>query len=213
VTGRRTVVAALAAAAVVPLHFRARAETGGELVPVIKRFDIPPDELGHMRQHRRLATGNRLDDDEIPAHEVPVVESFVGDLAVVYRSGGDFVDEDDLDRLALSLDEMRAVAIENWQRANAALAPRNMRGLFVLEGELASSILLVPSFWRKAAEGTGGRLVVAVPERDVVVFATDNLRNTRVLLAAINDVHARGLPNPLTRRRFTWREEGWEVVA
>ena len=212
-TGRRTIVAALAAAAVVPLHFRARAATSGELVPVIKRFDIPPDELGHMRQHRRLATGYRLDDDEIPAHEVPVVESFVGDLAVVYRRGDDFVDEHDLDRLALSLDEMRALAIENWQRANAALAPRNLRGLFVLEGELASSILLVPSFWQKASDATGGRLVVAVPERDIVLFGIDSLRNTRVLHTAINDIHARSLPNPLTRRRFTWREEGWEVVA
>ena len=108
---------------------------------------------------------------------------------------------------------MRLLAVENWHRTNATLAPRNMRGLFMLEGELASSILLIPSFWREASAATSGRLVVTVPERDIVLFGIDNLRNTRVLLGAINDIHARGLPNPLTRRRFTWREEGWEVVA
>ncbi len=107
-------------------------------------------------------------------------EPLVADLSVLYVL--DFPDrvqfllESNLAELGLDVNEVRDLAVSNLAAKSDDYIVHTMEQIYFLEldGMYESSALLLDEFWTKVESQIGGAPVVAIPTRDIVIFAPAN---------------------------------------
>jgi uncharacterized protein YtpQ (UPF0354 family) len=147
----------------------------------------------------------------------PVLDEFVGDLAVAYSFGppygGRLVSWLDLDRLELSRGALRRRAADNL---DAKLDDVRVHGqppavMLSFDG-LESSLLLADALWQRLAGLVSGDPVVGVPARDVVIVTGSGSREGLVKVQnAVDRVFFAGDQHLLTRQLLVRRDDGWEM--
>jgi len=166
-------------------------------------------------------------DDEPPTLELghddsPVLEPLVADLLIAYAF-------DEPDRFTL-VNNRRAAALGKTTRELRDLAIRNLVArlppvelhgdapafMVTCGGNFEASLLLLDDFWSQMQEHVPGRIVAAVPARDLLFVSGEDWPRAREFLnAAVSKNLERGdLDHPLSaqllvREEGIWR--GWDV--
>jgi hypothetical protein len=158
--------------------------------------------------------GNTIDN-------LPIFDYFVGDLHLRYV----FDDERfvqavrgrDLQRLKLDRKSMPALVVENYRKLYPDLSviqPEPGMGSVIRGGQLEPTILLDADFWNEQEKRVGGPLIVAVPQRDMVVFTRiEPKQNIELLKHRVVLAYEKAGDRALSRTVLAWREKRWEVVA
>jgi uncharacterized protein YtpQ (UPF0354 family) len=111
----------------------------------------------------------------LPEADVPIVEELTGGLGVAY--GFDlpgafrYVSPGDCARLQLAADGLRRLAVRNLtrRRARPQIKQAPAAAMFVLDGDLEASLLLVDHLWEQIGPQLPGDLIAAVPSREALV--------------------------------------------
>jgi hypothetical protein len=149
--------------------------------------------------------------------DAPVVDAFVGELAVAYALGppyGDrFVSWRDLDQGGQARRALRRQAAHNLDARLNLLRVHGQPPALMLGFEgLASSLLLAETLWPRFEAAVPGELVVGVPARDVVIVtgsqSPPGLAKAR---RAVDRVFFAGDRNLLTRDLLVRRRGVWAV--
>jgi hypothetical protein len=152
-----------------------------------------------------------------------IAEPLVGDLWVyaVRDEATSIATLDRVDLDALKLDAAGAMAagkhnVEATLGAKfQAGAPQVQPGEGVagLRGDdYVASLLALPDLWAPLAERFDGRLYVAAPASDYVIFADARAKGNLARIAHNAAVLARAAKRPLSTDVFEWTPTGWEVI-
>jgi len=152
-----------------------------------------------------------------------IAEPLVGDLWVyaVRDEATSIATLDRVDLDALKLDAAGAMAAGK-RNVEATLgvkfragAPQVQPGEGVagLRGDdYVASLLALPDLWEPLAERFDGRLYVAAPASDYILFADARAKGNAARIAHDAAVLARAAKRPLSTDVFEWTPTGWEVV-
>ena len=130
--------------------------------------------------------------------ETPVTEPLVGDLLVTYALDlpemFQMVSGHDLQKLGLSPEQLRSIAIDNLKHQIGEVGHEGEPpGLQLVVGnDLEACLLLVDGVWESLAQSVPGEMVVGVPARDVLlVTSSDPARGAvDVLREAVHKLHS-----------------------
>ncbi|HEX2824764.1 MAG TPA: hypothetical protein VHP37_00345 [Burkholderiales bacterium] len=152
---------------------------------------------------------------------LPVFDHFVGDLHLRYV----FDDERfvqavrgrDLKRLKLDRKALPALVVENYRKLYPDLSviqPYAGMGAVIKGGQLEPTILLDADFWDEQEKRIGAALIVAAPQRDMVVFTRfEPKQNIELLKHRAVLAYEQAGERALSRTILAWRQKRWEVVA
>jgi uncharacterized protein YtpQ (UPF0354 family) len=147
----------------------------------------------------------------------PVLDEFIGDLAVAYSFGPPYgerlVNWLDLDRLGLSRRVLRRRAADNLGAMIDTVRVHGEPPALMLSFDgIESSLLLADRLWHRLATSVPGDLVVGVPARDVVVVTGSRSRQgLDKAKRAVDRVFFAGDQHLLTRELLVRRDGGWET--
>jgi hypothetical protein len=143
----------------------------------------------------------------------PVTEPLAGDLWVLYDTGREgaarFLARSEVKRLGLAAADLRGQAIENLRHVLPPVRQSGEGPVFVLSagGEDDAALLLLDEVWTGPAKAVAGDLVVAVPTRNVVLFAgTGFAPGLQGLRRFADDVYKKSTER--VSRTFLVRREG-----
>jgi uncharacterized protein YtpQ (UPF0354 family) len=108
----------------------------------------------------------------------PVIEPFVADLLITYAfdlpESFAMFREIDRRRLGLSIEELRAKALENLRKQLPPLQQGGQPPVLMLAvgNNLEACLLLIDELWEQASANVPGKVVVSVPSRDVLMFSS-----------------------------------------
>jgi uncharacterized protein YtpQ (UPF0354 family) len=155
---------------------------------------------------------------------VPIVDPFLPDLCVAY--GFDFpwdyemlgtrqctelgVPPESLRGLAMANLRMRRSEQTLFQAADAMAIGIELGGEF--GGDLEASLVLDEEFMARLAERFSGDLVVAIPDRDMLVATGTGHADGLAKLASFVDDIWPGADHPLTQRLLVRRAAQWQVL-
>jgi hypothetical protein len=161
--------------------------------------------------------------DEVGGVDHAVAEQFVGDLWVFYAvdSPASLVSlkPTDLTELGLTRDEVGRVARENLrkrlgdlpadlgQKAGAAI------GLIFRDEYFESSRILLHDQWAALARASGGKLLVAIPGNDVIVFALESDPEAVTQLSKVAHDVGEKARRAVSPQVLAWTEAGWKPVG
>ena len=148
----------------------------------------------------------------------PLVEPLAGDLLLTYAldvgEGYLSISPATLRERGLEAASLRAQAQANGLAAMRALQVRSDGVLHELTApdNMAACSLLYPDLWRQIEGEVGGPVAVAVPHRDVVMYARADATGLAALAEVVatvdfDDTHA------LSALLFRPTPDGWQVVA
>jgi len=152
-----------------------------------------------------------------------IAEPLVGDLWVyAVRDEATSIatlDKTDLDALKLDAAGAMAAGKHNVEATLGekfrAGAPQVQPGEGVagLRGDdYVASLLALPDLWEPLAERFDGRLYVAAPASDYVIFADARAKGNAAEMARFAAEIAHAAKRPLSTDVFEWTPTGWEVV-
>ena len=199
------------------------------IVPLMKRLERDRGgQAGPSRRAPGRRWGRRLrraseEPIEIPPEIVPIVEPFLPGLCVEYAF--DFpwgyvmlgprqctevgVPPASLRRLALGNLAARRSERTLFQATDAMAIGIELGGEF--GGDLEASLVLDDEFMTHLAERFSGDLVVAIPDRDMLMASgTGHADGLAKLRSMVDDVWP-GADHPLTQRLLVRRAEEWQV--
>jgi uncharacterized protein YtpQ (UPF0354 family) len=152
-----------------------------------------------------------------------ITEPFVAGLSIVYM-----LDLPDAAR-TLEADELAVLKMDRRQLRQRALAnveaeigkpakhikalPENGIGYLTTQSYYNSSLVLLHAEWKSVSERFGGKLLVAIPAPDVLLYADGRGPQARDALAALAAEIAGKSPAPLFTGVLRWTASGWEIVA
>jgi uncharacterized protein YtpQ (UPF0354 family) len=160
----------------------------------------------------------RADEDPYGDPAAPVLDEFLGELAVSYSFGPPYgerlVSWLDLDRLGLSRRVLRRQAADNLDGMLDSVRVYGQPPAMMLSFDgIESSLLLADRYWEGLAASVAGDLVVGVPARDVVIVTgsespegLDKARN------AVERVFFAGDEHLLCRHLLVRRNGGWHTL-
>lgn len=185
-------------------------ERNRPIEPAMVRLAVRPSEYAEQIRKQYAGSGGFIYSREVAPGLVAIP---VLDFSRSVR----YVNNKDLDKLALSEDELFRLGEKNL-RANskpltevAAIPQANSLGTIVGE-DYASSRILFHNDWQSFSAKLNNKLVVVVPAPDVLLFADGSTS------AAVDALHtfaadvARKSGRPLSLTLLLWTECGWEVV-
>src|ERR1043165_3687465 len=151
--------------------------------------------------------------------DTPVMEPLVGDLLVTYALDlpemFQMVSGHDLQKLGLSPEQLRPIAIDNLKHQIGEVGQEGEPPVLqlVVGNDLEACLLLVDGVWKSLAQSVPGEIVVGVPARDVLlVTRSDPARGAvEVLREAVQKLHSMETTHALTRNLLVRRNNGWEV--
>jgi uncharacterized protein YtpQ (UPF0354 family) len=154
----------------------------------------------------------------IPDDQLPFTEPLVADLLVTYAFDlpGMFqmVTKADLAAMSLMPAQLREIGLNNMRRTHPGISVKE-QGPFlqVITGDnLEACSLLAVKFWEQVAQKLPGKLVVAAPSRDVVLFcANPEPALVQVLRELIGEVRGAEPVHCLTESLLTWNSVTWAV--
>jgi hypothetical protein len=200
------------------------------IVPLIKQL-LGPD-LGGQAERSRRTPGRRwgrrrrqavAGPIEIPPDAVPIVEPFLPGLCVEYAFdepyGYEMLGPRHCTRLGVPPESLRAQAIANlrarrpertlFQATDAMAIGIELGGEF--GGDLEASLVLDDEFMTRLAERFSGDLVVAIPDRDMLVATgTGHVDGLAKLQSMVDDIWP-GADHPLTQRLLVRRAAQWQI--
>lgn len=154
--------------------------------------------------------------------EEPPVAPFIGNLWIVCMldmpQAISTLGPGDLAKLGLSREEALAIATKN----DAALfAPVEQVGHpiagepvgLVAASPYESSRLLLPESWAALAAKNGGKLLVAAPGTDVMIYADARQPNALKIMREQAAMVAMGATRQLSQTIFRWTPAGWVVAG
>jgi uncharacterized protein YtpQ (UPF0354 family) len=157
---------------------------------------------------------SRADDDPYGDPAAPVLDEFLGEVAVAYSFGPPYgerlVTWLDLDRLGLSRRVLRRNAADNLDAlAGTAKVHGHPPALMLSFDGLESSLLLADMFWEQMR--MPGDLVVGVPARDVVIVTgSQSPPGLEKVRRAVDRVYFAGDEHLLTRQLLVRRDGDWQ---
>ena len=148
-----------------------------------------------------------------------VAEPLAGDLWVLYAlDSADqirYLLESEVEKLGVSGAELRALAVANLAgKAPKAKVEEVADGVrwIVLDGVYESSFLLLEPFWVRIAKQLGESPVVAVPTRDVLLFAAASDEGAVVRIREVAERFAAEQAYPISPRLFRRDGNGWRAL-
>jgi uncharacterized protein YtpQ (UPF0354 family) len=160
-----------------------------------------------------------LEDMGISPDDTPVTEPLVGELLVTYAF--DLPDTfqmfcpRDCQRLGLSPNQVRAIAVANLQRqlGDIGFAGEPPLIKLVVGGNLEACLLLVDDIWQSLAGKFPPEIVVGVPSRDVLLVTTtaSTKGGLQLLRDAVRKAHGQETTHALTRHLLIRKGNKWEV--
>lgn len=152
--------------------------------------------------------------EEEHAKERIVAVPVVGDAGVTVRAelDGKSLEDKDLKRLHLASADLEPLALRNTDSAHKTLLAKpftpGSRVLVVHEPD-AAGILFVPRLVQQARKQVKGRLLMAAPSRDTLIFTGGaNLGNVATLMGAARDLAAHEA-HPISPTVLEWSDDGW----
>ncbi len=141
----------------------------------------------------------------LPERDAPIDEYLAGDLLVMYAfdlpGRFQFVARRHCEALGLDSGELRGLSVRNLvnRRRKPQIKQTDRCAMFVLDGDLEASLLLVDMLWAQLAAQIPGELIAAVPTRDTLAFTgADVDGGVAVLKYAVRRVWE----NPDTNRKL-----------
>jgi uncharacterized protein YtpQ (UPF0354 family) len=157
----------------------------------------------------------QADEDPYGDPAAPVLDEFLGELAVAYSFGPPYgerlVSWLDLDHLSLSRRVLRHRAAANLDSMLDSVRVHGQSPTLMLSFDgMESSLLLADELWRRLALSVPGEVVVGVPARDVVIVtgsrSDQGLDKAR---RAVDRVFFAGDEHLLTRQLLVRQNGGW----
>ena len=199
------------------------------IVPMMKRLKPDPDEQAEPSRGglgRRWGRWLRRASEkpiEMPPEAVPIVEPFLPGLCVAY--GYDFpwgyvmLGPRQCTEVGVSAESLRGLAMDNLaaRRSERSLfqAPDAMAVGIELGGEfgadLEASLVLDDDFMTRLAERFSGDLVVAIPDRDMLMATGTGHADGMAKLRSFVDGFWPGADHPLTQHLLVHRAAQWQV--
>jgi len=146
-------------------------------------------------------------------------EPLVGDILVVYAEDGEnqlaYLTKSEADGFELSAEQLRKTALKNL---HTRLPETKLHGdsppyMVTAGGTFEASLLLMSNLWDQLEEVADGRLVVAVPSRDVLMFAGENSKDAlKEMKSAIDEIHADG-GYLISKTMLIRRGKNWETFT
>ncbi len=159
---------------------------------------------------------------QIPDDQMPVTEPLIGELLVTYSFDlpdmFQMVTKSDLERLGLSLEQAREIAIDNLhtqmpQIGSASISEDAPFQQIVTGDNLEACTLLAAPFWDQLAEAMGSDVVVVAPHRDAVFFTSVDSEEGVVFLRELaKTAMADGDTHSLSEQMMVWRESKWHLL-
>ncbi|MDJ0911769.1 MAG: DUF1444 family protein [Woeseiaceae bacterium] len=144
-----------------------------------------------------------------------VNEPLVADLSVLYvldfPDRVQFLMESNLAELDLDLEEIRALAVSNLSAKSDDYIVHTMEQIYFLEldGMYESSALLLDEFWTDVESNIGAEPVVAIPTRDIVIFAPANDPLGIELVRMVAEQIEEDTGYPVSKTLLIRRDGGW----
>lgn len=199
------------------------------IVPLMKRLE--PDRGGQAAPSRRALGrrwGRRLrrasgEPIELPPEIVPIVEPFLPGLCVEYAFdfpwGYAMLGPRQCTEVGVPPESLRVRAMGNlgtrrsertlFQATDAMAIGIVLGGEF--GGDLEASLVLDDEFMTRLAERFSGELVVAIPDRDMLMATgTGHADGLAKLQSMVDDIWP-GADHPLTQRLLVRRAAQWQV--
>jgi uncharacterized protein YtpQ (UPF0354 family) len=198
------------------------------IVPLLKQ--LGPDlggQAGRSRRARGRRWGKRLRQAaagpiEIPPEAVPIVEPFLAGLGVAYAFdmpyGYEMLGPRHCTELGVPPESLRGLALANlrlrrpeqtlFQATDAMAIGIELGGEF--GGDLEASLVLDDEVMTRLAERFSGDLVVAIPDRDMLVATGTGHADGPAKLQSIVDDIWPGADHPLTQRLLVRRAGEWQ---
>jgi len=157
---------------------------------------------------------SRAADDPYGDPAAPVLDEFLGEVAVAYSFGPPYgerlVTWLDLDRLGLSRRVLRRSAADNLDAlAGTAKVHGQPPALMLSFDGMESSLLLADVFWERMR--MPGDLVVGVPARDVVIVTgSQSPPGLEKVRRAVDRLYFAGDQYLLTRQLLVCRDGHWQ---
>jgi uncharacterized protein YtpQ (UPF0354 family) len=190
------------------------------VVALVRSFtELRPDQVLRVQSITALQ-GLSIPKMQVPADQLPLMDTFVGDLHIRYAfdspKGVINLSERDLKELGLNREQLLPLAIANYRKLYPQMTverPNAVIGMLTRGGELEASMMLDAEFWEKEKQQFGGQLVATVPARDVLTWTgLEPLQNVRELKRISLNTHSQVGRSALSRLVFLWRDRKWEVL-
>src|SRR5262249_28682137 len=115
--------------------------------------------------------------------------------------------------LGITSSDLRDLAVQNFRRRIPGINRHGDGPAYMLTagGNLESSLLLLADLWDEQRASVPGQLVVAVPERDVVLFTgSDSPEGLQAIRDAVLRVWASNAAHLLSQELFAWLDRAWK---
>ena len=157
--------------------------------------------------------------EDIPESSKPIVETLVGDLLLTYAmdTGENYISisQDTLNKHARNVEELRPMAEENALDAMREI--RKHEGLvdnLTTQDNLIACSVLYPALWRQIEDEMGGKILVAFPHRDTVLYVReDNEKAVSELQRIINEDIDFSDTHALSKSLYQLTGDNWQVSA
>lgn len=194
--------------------------TKENLVALVRAFaELRPDQVQRVQGIAPLQ-GLSIPNMQVPADQLPLMDTFVGDLHIRYAfdspKGVINVSERDLKELGLNREQLLPLAVANFRKLYPQATverPNPVVGMLTRAGELEASMMLDSEFWEMEKLHFGGQLAATVPARDVLMWTgLQPIQNVRELKRISHKIHSQVGRSALSKLVFLWRDRKWEVL-
>lgn len=153
-----------------------------------------------------------------PEDQMPITEPLVADLLVTYAfdlpDAFVMVTQPHLAELNINPASLRDLALENLKRQIPDISLQQLGAVFraATGNNLDACTLLSRRMWRTQAQTMKGRLVAAVPNRDIVLFCdSQSDEGMREMRHIASEAFEAGGTHALTLTLLEWSDEGWKI--
>lgn len=129
----------------------------------------------------------------------PARYPLAADIVVAYAEDGAdqlrFLSANEMEALNLPSEQLAATAVENLRSRIDNIRRIGEGPLYMLAagGTFEASLLLMESVWDDQEKSVDGRIVVAVPSRELILFTGENSTSAiQQMRSAVNDIHTDG---------------------
>jgi len=152
---------------------------------------------------------------KLTAEESPVERKLLEDILVFYAfdAGTHFeiVSQGDLDKLAVTADELHERAISNLRNLELKVEAHQGERVTMLTagGDYEATLLLLPEIWDSVQAMVEGDIIASVPARDIIYFAGDSNPENLSEMRALTSRMLEEADKPMSRTFLRRSGNGW----
>jgi uncharacterized protein YtpQ (UPF0354 family) len=152
----------------------------------------------------------------LSAADSPVERHLVADLLVFYAfdagSHYEIISHKNLRELGVTADELHARALQNLRRLQLDVRAHKGDRILMLTagGNYEAALILLPEIWESVAEMVSGRIVAAVPARDLLYVTGDADSEDLASMRSLTSKALEKVEKPLSRVFICWVGAHWE---